>query len=440
MAKCLLIRPLKINFEKKYLMIKSKTIMLLTAMMSITIASAQKAKVVSAYNYNKAYERDKDCKDLEKGIESIEEAIKDEKTRDWAKTWYYGGNLYFNAALTQDKECAAKFDNALNKTYDFYLKALKFNIEDDEIKALDLEKDEDLVKLIQAIYKKDTDFDDPTYVRDIMGQKFPYIANGFINSGVEQFQNQNYKKAKDLSEKSVIVNQFMGRFDTLGIFNAALAAERLEEYDEALQLYKALTMVNYGGAEIYLYMASIYDRKGDTTKKMEVIAKGREAYPKNPTLITEELNYLIATNQTDKALSNFGDAIEADPNNPSLYYNRGIIYDGLKETEKAAADYRKAMEVDPEFFDAAYNLGAMYYNLGVEWNNKASSYGLNEKTKYKEATEKANKYFTQAKPALEKAHEINPDDKATMASLVKIYAIQGEDAKYTSMKKKLNGK
>jgi len=75
-------------------------------------AIAQKAKVVSAYNYNKSYERDKDCDELVKGIESIEPAVKDPKTNTWAKTWYYGGNLYFNAALTKDEECASKFEDA----------------------------------------------------------------------------------------------------------------------------------------------------------------------------------------------------------------------------------------------------------------------------------------------------------------------------------------
>ena len=82
----------------------------------------------------------------------------------------------------------------------------------------------------------------------------------------------------------------------------------------------------------------------------------------------------------------------------------------------------------------------MYYNEGVEWNNKASNYGLNETSKYKEASDKANELFALAKPALEKAHAINPEDRNTIASLTKIYAIEGDDDKYLEMKKKLTGK
>lgn len=416
-----------------------RTSIFLAALLCVSALQAQKAKVTSAYMYNKAYERDKDCDDLKDGIEYINEAIKDDKTKSWAKTWDYGGNLYFNAAMTKDQECASRFNNALSNAFTFYMNTLKYNIESEEAKALDIESQEDLAKLKTMIFDKETEFDDASYTRDILNQRFPYMALAFTNKGVEAFQEQDFEKAKSLSEKSIIVNSFMNRFDSLGMYNAALASERLKEYDEAISYFSALAAVGYGGADLYLYMASIYDMQGDTTKKMEVIAKGREAYPKNAALITEELNYLIGTNQTEKALSNFDDAIAADPNNPSLYYNRAVIYDNIDSTEKAAADYSKALEVKPDFFDAAYNLGAMYYNLGAEWNNTAGSYDLNETTKYKKATAKADSYFVKAMPALEKAHEINPNDQATMASLVKIYAIQGEDDKYAKMKAKLQG-
>ena len=414
-----------------------KTISLFTLMISVSLLQAQKAKVVSAYNYNKAYERDKDCSDLKKGIESIESATKDEKTQGWAKTWYYGGNLYFNAAMTKDAECKSQFEGALTKTYNAYMKALKYNIESDEAAALNIEKQEDLAKMKAMIFNKETDLDDPTYTRDILNQRFPYMALAFTNTGVEAFQAEDYEAAKEYSEKSIIVNLFLNRFDSLGMFNAALASERLKEYDDAIAYFTALASVGYGGAELYLYMASIYDIQGDTTKKVAVIQAGRKAYPKDANLITEELNYLISTGQTQAALSNFDDAIEADPTNSSLFYNRGVIYDGLDSTEKAASDYSKALELDTNFFDAAYNLGAMYYNKGAEWNNTASSLPLNAKTKYKEAEAKAKAYFQKAAPALEKAHAINPEDKPTMASLTKIYAIQGQNEKYSAMKKKL---
>ena len=45
----------------------------------------------------------------------------------------------------------------------------------------------------------------------------------------------------------------------------------------------------------------------------------------------------------------------------------------------------------------------MYYNIGVEWNNKASGYGLDETTKYEEASNKANEFFHSSKACIGKS-------------------------------------
>ena len=46
-----------------------KLMTLVIASLVFSSVSAQKSKLVSAYNYNRSYERDKDCSELEKGIE-----------------------------------------------------------------------------------------------------------------------------------------------------------------------------------------------------------------------------------------------------------------------------------------------------------------------------------------------------------------------------------
>ena len=419
--------------------ISIKLIILSVAIVAGGSLSAQKSKLVSAYNYNKSYERDNDCSELEKGIKAIELVAKNESTAKLLKTWYYGGNLYFNAALAPDAACAEKFPNSLEKSYLFYLETIKYNIDVPGASELDLTKQADEKQFKSYITEPKTEYNEASYMSDIIRRKFPYLANAFVNRGVEEFQVGNYQKAFDYSQNSVQLNSYLGRVDSLGLFNSALAAERLKDYDKALELYAVLTGIKYGGPTIHLYIANIHENKGDTVKRVEAIRNGLKQYPDNLELIREELNYLLVTGQTDKALENFAKAIANDPENSAMYYNRGLINDQLGNQDSAAADYNKALKLDTTFFDAAYNLGAMYYNIGVEWNNKASNYGLNETSKYKESSKIANEYFSLSKPALEQAHAIDPADRNTIASLTKIYAIEGDDVKYTEMKKKLSG-
>lgn len=414
-----------------------KTLALASAITISTLASAQKAKVVSAYNYNKSYEQNKDCSDLIKGLEAIEPATKDVKTSAFAKTWYYGGNLYFNSMISEDQACKEGYADAMEKTYDYYMKALKLNIKEPSVADLDLEKEADLQQFVQTLHGENTKHGDLTYKFGILQQKFPYLANAFINSGVEAFQKKDFETAKAYSEKSVLINGIIGRFDSLGLYNAALASENLEQYDEALAMYSILAQVGYGGPDIYFYMANVLGKKGENDKRIQVLDAGLEKYPDNSDLMVEKLSYLLKEGKDDEAMAFFGKAIAAMPDNPSLYYNRGYTLEKMGKYEEAATDYNKALEVDPTFFDAAYNLGAMYYNQGVEWNNKASKYGLDEQSKYDTAIKNANENFKKAMPALEKAHELNDKDQATIASLVSIYSRLDEADKYNAMKAKI---
>lgn len=418
-------------------MITNKKLVLTLGIAFISSFSfAQKMAVTTAYNYNKSFERDKDCGELEKGITSIEGATKNEKTKSWAKTWFYGGNLYFNAMVSE--ECAAKFPNSADKTYTYYLNALKFNVESTPAGGLDLNKKEDQEKLVAIVKDKSTKYKDGSYTDQILNSRLLYVSNALINSGVNLFNNGKIAEAKVSYDKSVFVQKLIGKFDSIGMFNSALAAENLEQYEEALATYEVLAEAGYQGASTYTYIANIHGKMGNDDKKMEVINKALEKYPTNSDLLIEKLNFLLKSGEADKAMESFDQAIATMPDNASLYYNRGFTYEhSLKDMSKAAADYQKAYDLDPTFFDAIYSLGAMYYNKGVEWNNKASSYGLNETAKYDEATKNAKENFALAAPALEEAHKLNPDDMQTMGSLVSIYSRTGNEAKYNEMKKKL---
>ena len=74
-----------------------KFALILVAALAINLGYAQKAKVVSAYNYLNHNQ-------LDKAKEAIDAAITNEKTMADAKTWFYRGNVYLQIYRTKEPE------------------------------------------------------------------------------------------------------------------------------------------------------------------------------------------------------------------------------------------------------------------------------------------------------------------------------------------------
>lgn len=352
-----------------------KTIFTLTTLAVTSVGFAQKAEVVSAFNYNKAFERSLKCSELQNGLASINKATEDATTKEWAKTWYYRGNLYFNVlASKSSKESCANLDaDALEKCTDSYMKALTLNFQDPQLKSLDLEKEADLMKFFSAIQSQ-SKVDDEMYTMDIIGRKFPGLAGEYGNKGIGEFQSKNYKAAQESFGKSMLLSQFTGKMDTMMLYNTALASDLGGENETAKQLYDALIMLKYNvdgnGPSLYRSMANIYKKEGNDTKAQEYIKKGRSAYPNDYNLIVTELDGYLASGKHAEALENLNLAITNNPKNEVLYFARGTVYENLKQQDNAIKDYSKAIELKPDYYDAHFNLGAYYFNSGAEKINE----------------------------------------------------------------------
>lgn len=406
-----------------------------------SVSFAQKAKVVSAYNYEKAFrERGEKCPDLAKGIEAIDAAAKDESTSGWAKTWYYRGNLYYLLMATTNKDCKSIDKNPLDKCYESYMTCLKKNFADESMHNLDLENSEaDVMKFVKAIMDQNTKYDDKSYTMDILGVRFPALAGEYINKGVTEFQdNKNYAAALENFEKGMSMTSFSGRIDTNVMYYAALAADNAKNHEKANLYYSTLIKMNYQGKDdgpiIYANYSRILEAQGDTTKSIEILKAGRAKYPNDRTLLNKEINYYLTAGKNQEALQSLKEAVAADPENPGLYAIQGSVLENLGETAQAEVAYKKALELEPENFDANYNLGAMYFNKGVEYNNEANNYSMKEMKKIDAAQANALTEFKKAQPFLEKANQLSPTDVTAIEPLLKIYAMTNQNDKYKALK------
>lgn len=403
-----------------------KIVLTITTIVVASIGFAQKAQVVSAFNYNKAFERSLKCSELVDGLTAINQAIEDPTAKEWAKTWYYRGNLYFNvlASKTSKESCISLDADALEKCTDSYMKAMVLNFQDLELKKLNLEKDEDVMKFFMAL-QSNAKVDDDTYTMDIFGRKMPGLAGEYGNKGIAEFQNKNYKAAQESFGKSMMLSQFTGKMDTMMMYNTALASDLSGDNATAKQIYDGLIMLKYNidgnGPNLYRSLANIYTKEGDKVKAQEYIKKGRVAYPNDYNLIVTELDGYLAAGKHQEALENLNLAITNNAKNEVLYFARGTVYENLKNEDNAVADYKKAIEIKSDYYDAHFNLGAYYFNKGAEKINDANALPYSESKKFEALKAEAKVLFEKAIPSIEKANELNPKDVDTANMLIKVY-------------------
>lgn len=368
---------------------------------AIGIASAQKKEVQSAWNYIK-YDQ------LDKAQEAIDKAITHEQTMNDDKTWYYRGIIY--QSINNHEKFGKISDNPLAVATQSYKKALEL--------APDGEYADDIKKRMQV------------------------LKTEFFNRGATQYNSDNYQSAIDAFNQAIAINNEMGvpAGDSLNLFSylySAYSAEKMKNSALAKQNYQKLVDLNYNDPRVYVFLANIHKNESDTAKALEILQQGRQKFPDNSTLIIEELNIYLAADKNTESIDRLKLAIQKEPENPTLHFALGTTYDKIGEDANAMASYQKAIDLKPDYFDAYYNLGVMHFNEGAELANKANDIPPKQIKEYEEAKKKADVKFNAAKPFLEKAAEINPEDRQTLITLRQIYARENNSAKVEEINKKI---
>lgn len=363
------------------------------------LAFAQQAKVISAFNYNKTGE-------LDLAKEAIDLASVHEGTMGKPKTWYYRGIVYHNIYETKVDKYKNLSGDPLNEANKSYEKALELDTKNE-------------------------------YSDDIK-KRIGISSIQLLNMGVFLFNEKKYPESMVAFENSLNINQkYFNKIDTLAIANAGLAAERSSNEEKAKFYYNKMIQLGAADANTFRSLAKIYREEKDTTSAMDALRKARVAFPNDPNLIIDELNYYLERGKNKEAEENLKLAIEKEPMNKNLYFALGTIKDNAGNFEEAELAYQKSIEIDPEYFDAIYNLGALYFNKGVKINEAANA--ITDDKKYQMEVKKADEIFAKALIPLEKAYKINPNDQNTLISLKQIYARTGNNEMYKIISEKLKG-
>ena len=379
-----------------------KIIILALGIMGYFQSFGQNAEVVNAFNYQRN-------KELAKAKMAIDKAALNDETSIKPKTWYYRGNIYMDIDINQSQDST-------------------FNIIDKDALTKSLESYSRVIE-IDTLKKQ--------YNKEIIN-KVKYLQIRFANSGIEYFQKKNFNEALLYFETSAQISErFLNKIDTSLIYNASLAALNAKSKVKQKEFLLKLIALKYSQSDIYSLMSKICLEEKDTTKAIEYLTMGREAFPNNNAFMTEELNIYIISGKISKMIDKIKTAVSLDPKNPNLYFILGNIFDTQKKKDSAEFYYLIAIKSDSNYYDAYYNLGAMHYNTAVEIFNKTNDLPMSKEKEYNAGKLKYTKYFNKALPYLERAYLIDPYDLNSLNSLKEIYAKTSNFKKVGELKVKL---
>lgn len=410
-------------------------------------AISQNSKRNTAYrlleDYNRSLKDNPSQPDLAvllKAKEAIDLTTVHTETKDQAKTWLYRTQIYYSIFQNNLKTEQDKLATVSDKNEKIELAYGNVSVTEYEEAGTALEQ---LKKL-----DKNKDYQQEI---NVLGFQMMQDLN---NIAIGKFKIKKFDEAIDYFNKSYdITKAVTNKKDTNSLYNCVIAAQKAKNLDK-IKSYSQ-KMIDEKVANSYSY-TSLVEAKltlKDTAGALQTIKEGRMAFPNDIHLMNRETEFYLLQGKHQEALDNLNKAIEKDPNNGSLFLVRGNVYDNLANPKegkndkekpknyeelmgKAEADYKKATEATPANFDVWYNLGALYNNWGGYYQNLANGGDL---TKAKDLEAKAQVQLKKAVPALEKALELNPNDRGTMFALRKLYLLtnnpQGAEEMNKRMKK-----
>ena len=189
-------------------------------------------------------------------------------------------------------------------------------------------------------------------------------------------------------------------------------ARELGYVDETGNLYYYLFHCYYGqkAADRDLYLA----------KAKEALLTGIKLFPKNNTIHDGLMQFYTAeegVGDPAELTEMIETSLQNDPTNYDLWFGRGRVYNAIKNYDECIKSFEKCAELRPEAFDANFYLG---YFIIEKANDAVNTLNGNTGLSYDEyeaENAKINLIYAEAIPWLERAHEINPSDAATIEYL-----------------------
>ncbi len=354
---------------------------LIILLLAMTLgASGQKSRVMAVMQMI-------DAEKYDEAKETIEQAIWNEKTSRWPRT-YYAKGLLCQTAYEGGKKTNL-YPDQLFVAYDSYEKALELDARE--------------------------------RLHNSIKQKYYLLANDFIKFGQELYTKKDYSASLQAFESALLIGKsemISAKTDTNLVYNTAMAAYESENWDKAIQYLTGLHEDAYSTNVTFL-LATACMEAGDSIRGEEVLKEGIVLYHYDETLLMYLVNLLVDSDRLGPAMEVIDRAVKASPESSRFHWAKGLIYRRMNNYEEAVESFLKAAELSPDQAALCYHLGVCYYNMGIELRESALK--IDENNEYLEIREQYLEKFREAVEWLELSYELDPANEETVSKLSQLY-------------------
>lgn len=275
------------------------------------------------------------------------------------------------------------------------------------------------------------------------------MLNYYNYAGVFANQNHDYKASLEYFKKyyDMPKNPVFTEHETDSIYaaskqnyaqtavNVVMLNFQLKDWDGILATVDAALQDTLSTRDLYMMKMQAHLEKNDSAAYIEDL---KEAIARTEHAgFAQNLLYLYTQrNQPEEAMNVAKGMVEKNPNSATGWYLKGCVELNMKHDFVGAREsFTRALEIDPDFVDANVNMAYTFMNEVVARRN-AGDFKLdrNNKAEFDKEYEVIKKYYEQALPYMERAHELKPDEPKVWASaLQQIYTNLQNKAKADEM-------
>jgi len=306
------------------------------------------------------------------------------------------------------------------------------------------------------------------------------MKNDLINSAIEDQGKEDYQSAAD----KLYTSYQMSKQDTVYLYYAANNLVNAQEYGRAVEYLEELSDLGYDGSgksftavnietgekenmgskeqmdlmvktgqykdpkvepipskkgEIASLVARIYINQEQYDKAIESIDAAKAANPNDVDLLLSEANMYYQMGEKEKAISILEEAGNMDKSNPGVYNNIGLMYAEIENTEKAVESYKTALEIDSEYNEARINMVAAMLGEERALIDEMNNLGMSKKdnARYDELDAQRKDLYKKVLPYLEKAMEVDPENKEIVKTAMNLYTNLDQQEKADALKDRL---